>query len=84
METAQLELRRAEDLSSENIENLKLIKLKEVKQITGVSTAFIYTKIKEGDFPAQIQIGGRRVAWLKCEILDWIMQKAINRPNQTN
>ena len=58
---------------------MKFMKLKEVIQITSLSRATIYRLIQEGEFPKQIPLSGRSVAWLEEEINEWMQQKLANR-----
>ncbi|MDH5377046.1 MAG: AlpA family transcriptional regulator [Gammaproteobacteria bacterium] len=51
---------------------MKLIKLKEVVEVTGLSKSWIYSAMRVGNFPRPIQIGQRRVAWKKSDIEKWI------------
>lgn len=53
----------------------QLIKRKEVEKLTALSTATIYRLIAEGQFPRQISVSKRSVAWNLSEINDWIEQK---------
>ena len=50
----------------------KLMKLEEVMHLTGLSKSSIYQFIADEKFPAQVKIGGRSVAWIQEEVIDWI------------
>ena len=50
----------------------QLLRLPQVKSITGLSKSTIYSRIAEGDFPKQISIGPRLVVWVESEIQNWI------------
>lgn len=56
-----------------------IFKLKTVCDITTLSKATIYREIKQGKFPAPIQLTDRSVGWLMSEIEEWINKKAKNR-----
>ena len=56
-----------------------IFKLKKVCEITTLSKATIYRQIKQGKFPAPIQLTDRSVGWLMSEIEEWINNKAKNR-----
>lgn len=56
-----------------------IFKLKKVCEITTLSKATIYREIKQGKFPAPIQLTDRSVGWLMSEIEEWINKKAKNR-----
>ncbi|HDL7395897.1 TPA: AlpA family phage regulatory protein [Yersinia enterocolitica] len=40
--------------------------------ITGLKRSTIYFKMKEGNFPNNIPIGERSVAWVEGEVINWI------------
>ncbi|ABO23128.1 AlpA family transcriptional regulator [Shewanella loihica] len=58
---------------------MKLIKLKEVLEMTSLSKATLYRMIKLGAFPEQLSIGGRAVAWVEDEVLNWIEERIAAR-----
>lgn len=53
----------------------QFIRLPQVKELTCLSKSSIYRLIEEGDFPKQIQLGARSVAWVKSQVEDWCLQK---------
>lgn len=50
----------------------KFLRLSAVIAQTGLSKSSIYSQIQQGNFPAQIQIGVRAVAWLESDIEEWM------------
>ncbi|GIU03650.1 AlpA family transcriptional regulator [Shewanella glacialipiscicola] len=54
---------------------MKLIRLKDVIDCTGLARSTIYKYIDEGSFPKSVALGGRAVAWVESEIQDWILEK---------
>ena len=50
----------------------KLLRLPQVKTITGLSKSTIYARIAEGTFPKQIPLGPRLVVWVESDIQKWI------------
>jgi prophage regulatory protein len=52
-----------------------ILRLPQVKEMTGLARATIYLKIKEGTFPKQIKLGPRSVGWLESEIKAWIQNR---------
>jgi prophage regulatory protein len=58
---------------------MKFIKLNEVKEITALGRSSIYAFIEEGKFPKQVSLGGRAVAWVESEVIDWIESKIQER-----
>ena len=53
----------------------RLIRLPEVRGLTGLSKSSIYASIAEGTFPAQIPLGGRAVGWYEDDVDNWIEQR---------
>lgn len=58
---------------------MKLIKLQQVIEMTGLARATIYKHIDNNWFPKQIPLGGRSVAWLESEVLEWILERIKDR-----
>lgn len=62
-------------------ENERLIKLKKVMAMTGLSSSVIYKKIKKGIFPRPSKPpvkNGKSLGWVDEEIYQWIRER-INR-----
>ena len=52
-----------------------ILRLKHVKDRTGLARSTIYDRIKAGDFPAQVSLGARAVGWLESDIEAWIARR---------
>lgn len=53
--------------------NCRILRLKEVKKLTGLSRSTIYLQISKGHFPKQVQLtGARSVGWYESDITEWI------------
>ena len=50
----------------------RLIRLKEVIVVTGLSRSRIYQYINEDRFPTSVSLGGRSIAFVESEIQQWI------------
>ncbi|EJE8522365.1 AlpA family transcriptional regulator [Vibrio parahaemolyticus] len=50
----------------------RLLRLKEVIDVTALSRSAIYRKMNTGDFPQSVSIGDRAVAWVEKDVSDWI------------
>jgi prophage regulatory protein len=50
----------------------KLIRMKQVKEITTLSSTTIYRKIAAGEFPKQFRLTDKTCAWVEQEVLDWV------------
>lgn len=55
------------------------LNVEEVKSIVGLARSTIYKWVNEGNFPEPIRLGGRRVAWLRSEIFEYIAARAKER-----
>ena len=71
------------DSSSVRASSNKVIKLKEVKKLTTLSTASIYRQIKDKSFPKQIKLGERSSAWFYEEIIQWLEDKRVERDGES-
>lgn len=54
---------------------IRLMRITEVKEITGKSRSAIYADMAIGAFPQSILIGARSVAWLASDISAWVQVK---------
>lgn len=50
----------------------RLVKLKEVLTIVPYGKSTLYNKIAKGEFPKQIRIGPRAVAWKLDEVIEFV------------
>lgn len=54
---------------------VRLIRLREVKRRTGMSTSTIYRWMKTGFFPQSIKIGGHIAVWRERDIDQWLVER---------
>ncbi|EJL6982883.1 helix-turn-helix transcriptional regulator [Vibrio vulnificus] len=59
--------------------NIRLIRFREVLAMTGLSRSSVYRFIEANQFPTQVQLGGRAVAWVESEVQEWIQQRVSAR-----
>jgi len=59
----------------------RIVRLPEVKNLTGLSTSTLYERMKGGSFPRAIPLGGRMVGWLENDVKSWI-EGRINSTRQ--
>lgn len=50
----------------------RMLRMPEVRTITGLGKTTIYRMIQRGEFPKPVQLGGRAVGWRKSGICEWI------------
>lgn len=58
---------------------MRIIRLKEVIESTGLARSTVYKFISDGVFPKPISLGDRCVGWLESEVQDWILGKVKER-----
>ncbi|WP_448214028.1 helix-turn-helix transcriptional regulator [Colwellia sp. MEBiC06753] len=59
-----------------------ILRLPEVKNLTGLSRSTIYLKMANDDFPKSVRLGARAVGWLSTEIENWLEQQVANSRSQ--
>ena len=64
---------RNSDLTKDS--DVILLRLPEVKAMTGLSKSSLYALIREGTFPAPVRLGPRAVAWVKSEVRQWAVER---------
>lgn len=56
--------------------SIRILRLKEVKDMTGLSRSTIYLEIAKGKFPRQIKLtGSRSVGWHESAITQWVRSR---------
>lgn len=58
---------------------MRIIRLKEVIDSTGLARSTIYKYIGEGAFPKPVSLGDRSVGWVDTEVHDWILARIEER-----
>lgn len=58
---------------------MKLIRLKQVMECTGLARSTVYKFIAEGDFPKPVKLGVRVAAWVEAEVIAWIEERLLQR-----
>lgn len=58
---------------------MRILRLKDVIETTGLARSTIYKYADSGTFPKPISLGGRSVGWLDSEVHEWIKEKVENR-----
>ncbi len=59
----------------------KLIRIRSVTELTGLSKSYIYQLVTKGLFPSSIRLiaGGSAVAWVEEEVNEWIDSRIQER-----
>lgn len=58
---------------------MKIMRLKEVMDYTGLGRSSIYKFITAGTFPKPVSLGDRAVGWVDHEVEDWIAERVAER-----
>lgn len=57
----------------------KILRLRTIKEWTGLSRSTIYLMMKTGSFPKSISLGARSVGWLETDIQAWVDSRVTAR-----
>ena len=63
----------------------KLLRIKDVLEITGISKSHLYSMHNQDLFPKRVHLipGGTSVAWVESEVLEWIDSRIADRDQGT-
>jgi prophage regulatory protein len=50
----------------------RILRLRTVVELTGLSRSTIYLRIAKGDFPRQVSLGGRAIGWRESDVYSWL------------
>lgn len=53
-------------------EDIRIIRIREVMALTGLSRSSIYLGIKQRTFPRQLKLSVRSSGWLRSEVIEWV------------
>ncbi len=60
----------------------KLLKLKDVLAITGLSRSYVYALAQQNLFPKPIKLTERSSAWVESEVQEWIESRIALRDGE--
>ena len=58
----------------------RILRLPEVVEITGLSRATIWRRVKVGEFPKPVRLGGlrsRSIGWYESAIREWLENRPV-------
>ncbi len=55
--------------------DVRILRSQEVRERTGLKRTTIHNLVKDGKFPAPINIAGNRSGWYESEILEWMKSR---------
>ena len=50
----------------------RLLKRRQVEEITGIGRSSIYRLMKSGEFPQRVKVGRNAVRWRESDITAWV------------
>ena len=53
----------------------RILRMKQLPEITGIQKSLIYELIKKGDFPRGVKLGVRARGYRESEILTWVAKR---------
>jgi len=51
---------------------MKILRLRQVLELTGLSRSTLYLYMQNRQFPIQVRLGAKIVGWVEDEVIDWI------------
>lgn len=58
---------------------MRIIRLKEVIDSTGLARSTVYKYVSDGSFPKPVPLGDRSVGWVESEVHEWILARIEQR-----
>jgi prophage regulatory protein len=58
---------------------MKVLRLPDVQDKTGLRHTTIYKGVQEGTFPRPIPLGAKARGWIESEVDDWIAERVAKR-----
>ena len=56
----------------------KLLRRRDVEELTGLSRASVYRLISEGEFPRPVRVSATAVRWKASDIAAWIRSRPLS------
>jgi prophage regulatory protein len=60
----------------------RILRLPEVLARVGLSRSSVYARVKAGEFPVQVSLGGKSVGWHSDDIEKWVESCIPRHPKQ--
>nr|WP_092148063.1 MULTISPECIES: AlpA family transcriptional regulator [unclassified Pseudomonas] len=61
------------------LHELRILRLSDVEQKTGLKRSFLYSLMNQGKFPKSVRLGVRAVGWDATEVDQWIADRLSDR-----
>ena len=62
-------------MQSDNSIQERILRLPQVKALSGLGRSSIYTLMNAGRFPKHINLGIRSVGWIESEVQSWVTEQ---------
>ena len=57
----------------------RLLRRRQVEEITSMSRSSIYRLMQEGEFPRPVKVGSAAVRWRSSDITEWLESRPVAR-----
>jgi prophage regulatory protein len=57
------------------LDDIRIIRIREVIALTGLSRSAIYAAVKAGTFPRQVKLSARSSGWVRGEVIGWVKER---------
>ena len=57
------------------LDDIRIIRIREVIALTGLSRSAIYAGVKAGTFPRQVKLSARSSGWVRGEVIGWVKER---------
>ena len=63
------------DLNLQQTVEERILRVPDIRHLTGLSRSTIWRLEKEGHFPKRLSLGQRAVGWRKTEVIRWMQSR---------
>ena len=57
------------------LDDIRIIRIRDVIALTGLSRSAIYAAVKAGTFPRQVKLSARSSGWVRGEVVGWLKER---------
>ncbi|WP_312549880.1 AlpA family phage regulatory protein [Massilia sp.] len=57
------------------LDDIRIIRIRDVIALTGLSRSAIYAAVKAGTFPRQVKLSARSSGWVRGEVVGWMKER---------